>query len=90
MGEGSGSDLKAPSPAWTPVALLLAVASLLAGSLGSAPLGPTTALVGGSAAALLSLAALQRNRRSTAPARLAMVALVVGVAALVLGAARTL
>jgi hypothetical protein len=89
-GSGSGSGLKVPSRAWSPVALGLAVASLAAGLIGRAPLGPTFALSGGSLAALLSLAALQRNRSASTASRLAMLALVIGVAALGVGATLTL
>jgi hypothetical protein len=87
---GSGSGLKLPSRAWVPVALAIAIASLVAGLFGPTPLGPTVALSGGSIAALLSLAALQRSVRASTAARLAMLALVIGVAALGVGATLTL
>jgi hypothetical protein len=87
---GSGSGLKEPSRAWSPVALGLAVASLSAGLFGPARSGPTFALSGGSLAALLSLAALQRSRSASTRARLAMLALVIGVVALGVGATLTL
>ena len=73
-----------------PVALGTAMASLAAGLFGQAPLGPTVALSGGSFAALLSLAALQRSSSATLAARLAMLALVLGVAGLGVGATLTL
>ena len=87
---GSGPGLKAPSRAWVPVALGTALASLAAGLFGQAPLGPIVALSGGSFAALLSLAALQRSPSATPAARLAMLALVLGVAGLGVGATLTL
>jgi hypothetical protein len=90
MDDGRRMGLKMPSRAWTPLALTLSVLSLLAGLVGPAPSGPGIALAGGSAAALLALAALQRQERGSTSARLAMLALVVGVAALGLGATLTL
>jgi hypothetical protein len=90
MDAARGSDPKLPSRAWTPLALTLAVGSLLAGLAAPAPAGPVAALLGGSVAALLALAALQRQRRASPAARLAMLALVIGVIALGVGATLTL
>jgi hypothetical protein len=87
---GSVPDLKVPSRAWVPVALGTAMVSLGAGLFGPTPLGPTLALSGGSLASLLSLAALQRSPSRTTTARLAMLALVLGVAGLGVGATLTL